>query len=277
MPDAAPAGSPTLTDLSMRLLTRAAQTNLDLYAQLHALGWERHHLVMARDAYMLALRLFSDRFRANGKPFVAHLVGTASILAMLGARPAVVLGGMLHAAYANGIFPDGGGGAGAAHRRMVRDAAGAEAEHLVADYQALRWSPAVIVPLLRNWGEVGAAARDVLLMRAANELEDHIAFGMRLCDEGRLTFGVSREDTIEVARLLGQPDLARALGEAFRANDEAEWAADIALPYDISFRLPSKSSLTGSEHLKAAFEAALRKLRRVVGLGPGKPAPQRPE
>jgi hypothetical protein len=255
---------------SAHRLLQAAQVNLDLYQQLHDAGWSAAELGIVRDAYLLAMRLFSDRFRANGKPFVAHLVGTASILAMVGARPAVVVAGLLHAAYANGVFPDGFAGVTDRHRRIVRDATGAEPERLVAAYQALAWKPAVVAPLIADWAAVGPELKDVLLMRMANALEDHLGLGMRLCDEGRGAFGVQREDHIRIATLLGQPALAVALAEAYRLNDAAEWAAPIALARDISFRLQASSSLTGSQHLSAAFRAAVRKLRRLA-------RPERPQ
>lgn len=252
-------------EASHRLLL-AAQTNLDLYQQLHDAGWSTADLVLARDAYLLAMRLFADRFRANGKPFVAHLVGTASVLAMVGARPDVVVAGLLHAAYANGVFPDGFAGVTDRHRRVVRDAAGAEPERLVAAYQALAWKPAVVGPLIADWTSVGPELKDVLLMRMANALEDHIGLGMRLCDEERGASGVRREDHIRIATSLGQPALAAALTEAYRRNDAADWTAPIALEHELSFRLQAGRSLTGSQHLAEALRFAVRKLRRLAGL-----------
>jgi hypothetical protein len=248
----------------MRLLRETAQTNLDLYRQLHDRGWNRADLVLARDGYGLAMRLFSDRFRANGKPFVAHLVGTASLLATVGARPPIVLAGLLHAAYENGVFADGVGGASDEHRRIVRDAIGHDAEALVAAYRALKWTPATIEPLLAGWENVSAVQKDVLLMRVANELEDHLGLGMRLCEEGRGALGPSRDQSIAIARRLGQSDLTAALVEAFREGDEASWADALALPCKASFRVPASDTSSGSEHLAAAFRAARRKLWRML-------------
>jgi hypothetical protein len=120
--------------------------------------------------------------------------------------------------------------------------------------------------LLADWTSLGADLKDVLLMRLANELEDYLGLGMRLCDEGRGAFGVPREEHIGIATLLGQPALAAALDEAFRRNDGAAWATQIALPRDVSFRLQANPSLTGSQHLAAAFRAAIVKLRRLARL-----------
>jgi len=81
-----------------------AQTNLGLYKQAHAAGYARGELVWLRDCYEFATSLFTGHLRASGKPFLSHLVGTASTLAALGA-PAVAVGaGLLHAAYSDGDF-----------------------------------------------------------------------------------------------------------------------------------------------------------------------------
>jgi (p)ppGpp synthase/HD superfamily hydrolase len=60
-----------------------AQTNLQLYRQLRDRTDADVALVAA--AYELALSLFPRSFRATGKPFLCHLVGTASILDSHGA------------------------------------------------------------------------------------------------------------------------------------------------------------------------------------------------
>ena len=56
-----------------------AQTNLQLYTQLSDIEYSQEARGQVLRAYELALQLFSGHYRANGKPFIAHLVGTASI------------------------------------------------------------------------------------------------------------------------------------------------------------------------------------------------------
>lgn len=249
-------------------LLRPAQTNLDLYAQLHELGCDEAQLLRIRDAYRLALKLFSDRYRANGKPFVAHLVGTASILAAAGTRPEVVAAGLLHAAYDNGDFVGSIGIATEENRRVVRACAGAEIEQLVAAYHRLKWKRAVVEALLPQQPAFSPEMREVLLMRLANEIEDHVGLGMRLCSETRAAQGVPRELHIEIARALDRPDLVQALQDAYAANDSAHWAASLAEGHVASYRVASNAGMSGAQHLAAALRAVLRKLRRRSG-GPG--------
>src|SRR5262245_11904038 len=73
-----------------------AQTNLQLYNQLLARGWTTNDLHHARAAYELAADLFSGQYRCSGKPFVAHLVGTASVAAAVGLPSELVLAALLH-------------------------------------------------------------------------------------------------------------------------------------------------------------------------------------
>src|SRR5262249_52556405 len=86
-------------------LLAPAQTNLRPYEELREAGRPAEELLGARRAYDLAARLFAGQYRATGKPFVAHLVGVASIVARLGERQAVVVAALLHAAYDQGAFP----------------------------------------------------------------------------------------------------------------------------------------------------------------------------
>jgi len=108
-----------------------AQTNVQLYNQLWAAGWEDAGLLKARRAYELAAELFAGRFRPMGKPFVAHLVGVASLLQRFGAPPAAVVAGVVHSAYPQGDFGTGQTGRLPQHRERVREAIGPDAERLV--------------------------------------------------------------------------------------------------------------------------------------------------
>ncbi len=81
-----------------------AQTNLSLYRQLHDAGYTHSDVIWVRDAYELAATLFAGQYRGSGKPFVAHLVGTASILAAIDAPPSAVVAGLMHAVYTHGDF-----------------------------------------------------------------------------------------------------------------------------------------------------------------------------
>lgn len=105
-----------------------AQTNLQLYAQCAALASAEQDRI--RSAYELATLLFAGHFRGSGKPFVCHLVGTASVLQRQGAPPSVVTAGLLHAVYLQPGLPRVRGGLPS----LLRGSMGNEVESLVAAY-----------------------------------------------------------------------------------------------------------------------------------------------
>ena len=84
-----------------------AQTILQLSNQMLRLEYSDRDLGELRVTYDLARELFSGLFRPSGKTFIAHLIGTASILANCLTDIGVVKAGLMHAAYAGGDFGDG--------------------------------------------------------------------------------------------------------------------------------------------------------------------------
>ncbi|HKK19557.1 MAG TPA: hypothetical protein VJ952_12840 [Opitutales bacterium] len=111
-----------------------AQTNLQLYNQLGRMGWDDTSLIQIRHSYDLVRALFGCSFRPSHKPFICHLVGTASVLAHWGERPGMVVAGLLHSAYLYGNFGDRAHGVNDARRQYLEGKSGAEAEGLVYTY-----------------------------------------------------------------------------------------------------------------------------------------------
>src|SRR5919106_5061667 len=158
-----------------------AQTNLQLYTQLRRAGYPDAQLTLVRSGYDLARRLCTASFRGSGKPLLAHLVGTASILASMRQPATVVTAGLLHAAYALGDFGDGRLGMTEPKRDRLRQTVGAEVENLVARYTAFDWNKHTIPSIRERVESLSPIERDVLVIRLANELEDHLDFGVLYC------------------------------------------------------------------------------------------------
>lgn len=111
------------------------QTNLQLYRVLIERGWSDRDLAGVRSAYELATRLFSLRYRPDGRAFVCHLVGAAGAVARWDERPAMVGAALLHAAYEQGGFGDGERDQAAPRRRNgVAALVGEETEQLIHEY-----------------------------------------------------------------------------------------------------------------------------------------------
>ena len=153
-----------------------AQTNLQLYEQLTARGFAGSDLAAIRRAYDLASCLFAGVYRASGKPFVAHLVGTASLLAAEGTSARLVTAALLHSAYSHGGFGDGPPGRTRRREERIAAAVGDEVEGLIARYESFPWKTDV-GGRRGGWpSSLDALDRDVLTMRLANELEELIDF-----------------------------------------------------------------------------------------------------
>ncbi len=111
-----------------------AQTNLQLYNQLQLEDWSDTDLISIKKAYNVSQQLFPNAYRPSQKPFICHLVGTASVLAHWQERPAMVTAGLLHSAYLYGKFGDKTSGATSARRQYLGETVGTPVEKLVYLY-----------------------------------------------------------------------------------------------------------------------------------------------
>lgn len=194
-----------------------AQTNIQLYEQLTSDSYSSIELKRIRDCYELAARLFSGQYRANGKPFVAHLVGTASILARYGASAPVVRAGLVHAVYARGEFGTLWSRMTPGKRRLVRSVIGDDAEALVARYVAFTWDSETAASLSNKISELSEEERAIVFMQLANELEE-VAYHDLLydCEIRRCERLSCLSSCIDIARALGQPELGNEIQERYR-------------------------------------------------------------
>lgn len=206
--------------------------------QLSHAGYSNPDLRLVGHCYELAIDLFAGQFRPSGKPFLTHLIGTASILASLNAAATVVAGGLLHAAYTYGDFGNGRAGLSKATRKQVRCVIGAEAEELIARYAVLEWNEKTIPAIYRSMDELSEADRAVLLIRLANELEDHLDLGALYCadaDRRRDYIQSCLYLCVEMAKILNSAELADALDRWFQATLTAEAPAFLRTRHGISF------------------------------------------
>ena len=159
---------------------RRAQTNLQLYAQLLAAGIDVDQVAFVRDGYALAARLFAGQLRPEGRPFVCHVVGVASILAMSGAPTGTILAGLLHSAYSHGDFGSGRGQRSRGARDEIAAVVGPDVEGLVDSYCGLRWSAELVGRWVANPERISAHERQLAWIRLADSAEDALDCGLQL-------------------------------------------------------------------------------------------------
>jgi (p)ppGpp synthase/HD superfamily hydrolase len=219
------------------------QTNLQLLNQLRRKGYEDGDVARVKSAYDFVAAHFSGWFRASGKPFLAHLVGTAGILCAAGARPAAIVAGLSHAIYELGELPARTGGT-RAMRARVREALGIESEELIARYAALEWSVSVLPQLRARLPTMSETERDAVLVRLANELDDHLDLAPLYCanaEERRRRIDGGLRIAVDIAADLGAGELAASLRRAFDATQDAELPRELRTDHTTSFSLPTTS------------------------------------
>jgi len=234
---------PDQTEADLALDDRS-QTNLQLLNRLRGAGYPDSDVTRIKKAYDFVSRYFAGWFRASGKPFVAHLVGTAGILAAVRARTPVVAAGLSHSVYALGDLPAGSPGMSGTAREEVRGALGVEAEDLLARYEALEWNARTLPTLRGRLPGLALADREVVLIRLANELDDHLDLGVMYCanaEERRHAIRSGLRHAVEIARDLGFPSLAASLDRAFEATLSAQLPSALRTDHPASFSMLATS------------------------------------
>ncbi len=151
-----------------------AQTNLQLLNQLRMEGYSDTDIKTIFNSYKVAACLFADQFRPSGKMFIAHLVGTASILANFHCPSKIVAAGLLHSAYLYGKFGSiKNKGISEIKRKWLIQAVGSDVEEYVRRYSTLKWNNNHTLSVIcKSLDSLEKIERELLLMRLANELEE---------------------------------------------------------------------------------------------------------
>jgi (p)ppGpp synthase/HD superfamily hydrolase len=247
-----------------------AQTNLQLFQQMRANGYSEAELAMVSDAYQLAIKLFASQFRACGRPFVTHLIGTSAVLVWLKAPVHVVVAGLLHSVYQSGDFANSLEGMTAAKRGLVRAVVGKQAEELVTAYTIGSRSLAGIEQSYARFAMMSADEREVLLMQLANELDDYRDLAANYAANSSERIGViqrSGEQQAEMAERLGHPELARALRETYTRSIEAVIPAPLRSQFENARAVIPQSCRLRYGILRRRLGVKVRnRLRRHLGI-----------
>jgi (p)ppGpp synthase/HD superfamily hydrolase len=210
---------------------RVAQTNVQLYNQLRERGLPLDDLVLVHRAYEFLTTLYTGYFQADGKPFVSHGVGVASILAELGQPAEIVAAGMLHNVYGTGDFGDGERRARTPQRRrLVREAVGERVEDLVFRFADMRVHRNNIADVRARLRDMDASDRSLVVVELADHLEKYVDLAVLYLGDGSLLMQRTEllgPQLVEMAHELGEPKLAAMLSASF---EEATAAAGTVPP-----------------------------------------------
>lgn len=197
-----------------------AQTSIQLYNQLQRQNRSPEDLALVRHACDLARSLYSGIFRADGVPVVAHLAGTASVVAQLGLPGDIVAAACLHNVYTNGDFGDGRGKCVTAwRRRFVENAVSRDVEaHVYRFWTMLRKKPLELPALKERLDALTSRDRQLLVVDLADTLEKCHDLGPLYYGDGRWLRDYVRGEgpvLIALAEQLGHADLAAMLSDCF--------------------------------------------------------------
>jgi len=202
------------------------QTRSELLDLARDRGYGRNELATIANAYHLAHILMDGGYRPCGRPFINHVVGTASVLVRYGFRSEVVAVGLLHSAYTH--CPH--------HPAGVREAAkavcaalggrGSPLERAVRDY-TVRESAA------RNafdQSTLSVPEAETLMVVAANELDMYLSGEIRYTGRTDLIDPGTMQLIAHVCDVLGVDGLYHSL------NREQEHAAPAPSDFMTSVR-----------------------------------------
>jgi (p)ppGpp synthase/HD superfamily hydrolase len=223
-----------------------AQTNIQLLNQLQREGYSKEDIMIIANTYQLAMKIFTGSYRPSGKTFIAHVIGTASILASLHVSAKIVAAGLIHSIYAEGDFGSLRQGVSSTKREEVRSVLGEEIEEYVYRYASLKWDIQNILAIRDRVYKLDPIERDVILIRLADQLEDNLDSGILYCPnyKSRQKFFENMSGIIvEITNKIGFPTLATELKAAFQSTLVDSISRELCNPRQEtnSFFIPPKS------------------------------------
>lgn len=244
-----------------------AQSNLQLYLQMESQGYAPEDVAVAARAYRGAIPYFSAKYRGNGKPFITHLVGTASLLVSRRAPLPQVLAALLHAAFQSGdLGVDPGRRGSAAQRELIRKLVGEDAELLVYEYDVTDWKGLLASGAWRSRDLTGPNVLGATYVFLANTLEDFLDGGMSGLAGTRKSDAFSpgfQKSVLELAEHLSWPELGMMLRAEFdRYNDAALSRASSGDDGYSSLVLPPSARRALGPRLRAALARLSGRWRR---------------
>lgn len=210
-----------------------ASNNIELLRQLDRLGWSADALQTIQRVYKAVVLLSCGTYRPNWKPFSAHLVGVASVVAW-DSRDAVRVGAaMAHSALEFGRFPIWTRWPFDRREAFLRGVLGHDIVALVRTYAGANWKT-VMNPSTVGSDEL-VAIQHIKLADMLDDMEDERSpvttrkkLHVDLSDEKRLA------DCIQIAERTGLSHLASAYG---RLRAERMFSPSITETRDRTFVL----------------------------------------
>ena len=154
--------------------TDVRQTIYSLLTQAYARGYSPSDILLFGKAYNAATTLFGDGYRPCGRPFLLHVVGTASVLVAFGFSARVVVSSLLHAAYSHAPVGSNPMTSLDAVKQMLVSHFGTRVEQTVRAYTRLQSNPKLWCDE-RPFENLTLADAELIAMTIANAIDEHFA------------------------------------------------------------------------------------------------------
>ena len=243
-------------------MSEYAQTNIQLYNQMMKAGYSEEELGIVRRTHDFAMRIFDGYYRPSHKSFLAHLIGTASILVRLGEDINTVCAGLLHSVYFFGDFGDSESGVTRYRRRIVRSTIGNATEELVFRYHNHEWSTEEFRCALDKRDQMRPEDRTLFIIKLADIFEEYLDQGLAYSPDKKLHASQSDqqdslEKTVNLAACLGLTEWGQEFEKLVYKSREFKLPSELVNKERRSFTMHRDSRSVG------LFNEALRLLRRI--------------
>ena len=230
------------------------QTRSDLLDLAQERGYRARDLALLADAYHLAHVLTAGGYRPCGRPFVNHLVGTASVLVRYDFSVETVVAGLMHAAYTHSHPHPAGPDAAVTALAVMLGGKGSPVERAVRAYaQCESKFGAAVVEETDSVLHLPVLEAQILAIAAANQIDMSLSGETRYSDRGdAIAPGIVRK-IARVCEVLGVSGLAATLAQAQQGEVEArpELKTDVRDSYRIAWTEQSLVPMRRADHLAA--------------------------
>lgn len=171
-------------------------------------GYNARDLERIEASYWRALWLSNGGYRPCGRPFINHLVGTASVLVHYGFEVRLIQAALMHAAYTHA--PHFGGGPGKTVEAVAGKLGGLGSglERAVRAYtvRSTRWQE---LSELANWQDIATMSDvDTAILTIANDTDMNLSGEVRTTGRTDVGDNAALSKAREICQILGVPGMA---------------------------------------------------------------------
>lgn len=221
-----------------------AQSYPQLMNQALKLELTTSELTQLKQAFEFTQQMADGIYRAQGTPLLNHLIRTASIVLAQTTNINVVITALLHASYVIEKFDNSLRTQCITKRKQdITIAFGSEIAKLLFQYQSMHWyQQADIEHYITDINNLSESTRHLLLIRLANELEDHLDYAMLYTPNERINkrSNLYGESCVILAKLLGFKIIANPLEHILTQQKKMVLDENIVFKHSQGYELNNK-------------------------------------